>query len=195
MHEPDGVGEAFEELLRSGLAAAGALARASAHARAQQLRAAADASEHAAQQARAALEVERAAARARLAPVTQTEWWDRATPQEIAHTWQTALEWRESDVDAAKASVRIRAELEDRYGIDPHDYTAAPASEPAAATSAAAAAAAEVLREARDGRRLSAISHEGSVADLLVRGGPRSPPRARRGRGRGQQRVERERDR
>jgi hypothetical protein len=188
MHEPDGVGEAFEELLRSGLAAAGALARASAHARAQQLRAAADASEHAAQQARAALEVERAAARARLAPVTQTEWWDRATPQEIAHTWQTALEWRESDVDAAKASVRIRAELEDRYGIDPHDYTAAPASEPAAA-------AAEVLREARDGRRLSAISHEGSVADLLVRGGPRSPPRARRGRGRGQQRVERERDR
>ena len=127
-------------------------------------------------------------ARARLAPVTQTEWWDRATPQEIAHTWQTALEWRESDVDAAKASVRIRAELEDRYGIDPHDYTATPASEPAAA-------AAEVLREARDGRRLSAISHEGSVADLLVRGGPRSPPRARRGRGRGQQRVERERDR
>jgi hypothetical protein len=202
MHEPDGVGEAVEELLRSGLAAAGALARAHAQARAEQLRAAAEASEQAARQVRATMEVDRAAARARLATVTQKEWWDRATPQEIAGAWETAQDWRETDPEAAKASVRIRAELEDRYGIDPHDYTpsqpagVAPASEPASVTSPVAAAAVEALREVTDGRRLAAISHQGSVAESLLRGGgPSSPPRARRGRGRGQQRVEREQSR
>jgi hypothetical protein len=202
MHEPDGVGEAVEELLRSGLAAAGALARAHVRVRTEQLRAAAEGSEQAARQVGAAVEIDRAAARARLATVTQTQWWDQATPQEIAGAWKTAQEWHETDPEAAKASVRIRAELEDRYGIDPHDYTpseaaggVAPASEAASVTSPVAAAAVEALREVTDGRRLAAISHDGSVAESLVRGGPPSPPRARRPRGRSGQRLERERGR
>jgi hypothetical protein len=200
MHEPDGVGEAVEELLRTTLAAAGALARARAHARAEQLRAETDASEQSARQARAAVEIDRAGARARLATVTQTQQWDRATPQQIAAAWQTAQEWRDTDPEAAKASVRIRAELDERHGIDPHDYTpsqpteVAPAIETASPTSTTAAVV-QALREVRDGRRLTAISHTGDFAELLAGGGPSSPPRARRARGRAGQRVERERAR
>ncbi len=184
-HETDGVGEAIEELLRSGLAAAAALARAHAHARAEQLRAAADASEQSTRQLRATLEIERAAARARLATVTQTEWWDRATPHEIAAAWETAQEWRDTDPEAARASVRIRAELEDRYGIDPQDST----------PSKAAAAGVEELPEVTNGRRLAAISHKQSVAELLARGGPGSPPLARRARARAGKRLQRDRGR
>jgi hypothetical protein len=266
MHEPDGVGEAVEELLRGGLAAAGALARARAHSRAQRLHAAAQASEQSARQLRAAIEVDRAAARAQLATVTQTQWWDRATAQEIAAAWQTAQEWRDSDPEAAKASVRIRAELDERYGIDPRQYaaeqtiaTGAPDTATAATSQLSEAAtralnhivgrtrqgdfanrlwnmtepdwnqAIDELRDARyeiywthgtvaddptitggwrvvlasgepvgeveQGRRLAAISHHATVSDAVGRGGPSSPPRARRARGRGGQRVQRERGR
>ena len=91
MHEPDGVGEAVEELLRSGLAAAGALARAHVHARAEQLRAAAEGSEQPPSRRVPRLRSSVRPLRARLAPLTQTRSGGIVPPhREIAHTSETA---------------------------------------------------------------------------------------------------------
>jgi hypothetical protein len=70
-------------------------------------------------------------ARSALRDVSDSRWWDRATPDEIGRAWEVARACRgieELDVDARKAESRIRRELDERYGIDPENTGLDPAS-------------------------------------------------------------------
>src|SRR5450756_54925 len=86
--EADGIEEALEGGLRVALTAAGRL------------------------------HVERMAARAQLAPVTDSAWWDRAGAREITQAYATAKAWSGIDPDAERAVERIRGEVRVRYGVD-----------------------------------------------------------------------------
>lgn len=121
--EPDGVDETFDGMLRFGLTGAGQMAEVYARHREQQARDARAASEQEARELGARLYAERAAARAQLAPVQRSEWWDQAQPDQVAQAWQTARAWEQHDPDAARAVDRIRHEVQDRHGIDVDELT------------------------------------------------------------------------
>lgn len=74
-------------------------------------------------------EAERGAARAELRVVEQPEWWDRATPQDIARVIETAETWKGQDDAAKRAAERIETEVRDRYGVDVNDFRSSAASE------------------------------------------------------------------
>src|SRR3954452_13893226 len=116
--EPDGIDEALEGMLRVGLPAAGRIAEVAARAREQAARQARQNSEAQTRELAARLSAERAAARAELAPVDRTDWWQSARVGDIARTWETAASWRALNPDAAQAAVRIRDEVRQRYGVD-----------------------------------------------------------------------------
>ncbi|MGW9114516.1 hypothetical protein [Microbacterium sp. NPDC055683] len=124
--ETDGIEEAFEGQLRIAVTAAGQIGEAIARAREEALRRAQAASEQQARELQSRIEAERRAARVELANVDRGEWWDRATPEQIGHTYQVARAWQQDDPEAARAEQRMRDELRNRYGIDPHDAGANP---------------------------------------------------------------------
>jgi hypothetical protein len=198
MHEPDGVAEAFEETLKIALSTAGELARAHAIARAERLREARAESEHREREVRAEIEANRAAARVKLSTVTEPQWWDRASEQQITAAWETAVKWRQSDPQAAQAAVRIRAEVEHRFGID-LDHT--PASDVGVAIinvgqgRASPGATGAALVDLAESRKIVEISHAHSVREAAAQA-PRHAPRARKSRGPGRGTgVERDRGR
>ena len=140
--------------------------------------------------------------RTRFAPCAAGREGERASPREIEHAWETAVQWRDTDSDAARAAARIRAEVEERYGIDPdhHPTTKSQAdsmSDQATAEERSGAPdvvpAGEAERDLEDGRDLVAVSHAQSVA--AAASGPSTPPRVRRARGQGTPSVQRERGR
>jgi colicin import membrane protein len=202
MHESDGVAEALHETLGAAMTAAGALARSRAQASEDELRQARTESEQRERELRARLEADRAAARVELSTVNQPQWWERASPQEIEHAWETAVQWRDTDSDAARAAVRIRAEVEERYGIDPDQHPATKSQADSVSDQATAeersgapdvVPAGEAERDLEEGQELVAVSHAQSVA--AAASGPSTPPRARRARGQGRRSVQRERGR
>src|SRR5690606_2531238 len=130
--ETDGIEEAFEGQVRSLVTAAGQVAERLARAREQALQRAQAHSEQQAREMQSRLEAERRAARAELASVYRTDWWDRATPEQIGHAYQVARAWAHEDFGAVKAEQRIRAELRSRYGIEADNAGAAPADVQAA---------------------------------------------------------------
>ena len=132
--EHDGIDEALEGMLRIGLATAGRVAEVAARAREQAARDARAASEAQAGELAGRLQAERAAARAQLAPVDRTDWWQQARPEDIAGVWETARSWQQLDPVAERAAGRIRREVADRYGID----VDAPGGDPAAVRDALA---------------------------------------------------------
>jgi len=116
--DSDGVGEAFDDSLRTALTVASQIGERLARVREQTAR---DREAARAQQARELtnrFEAERAAARAQLAPVLDPNWWDTAGPQDIGDMHQTATEWRDHDTAARQAADRIRTEVRERYGVD-----------------------------------------------------------------------------
>jgi colicin import membrane protein len=145
--ESDGVQESLEAGLRVALTVAGRAGEVLARAREQAAREAEAAGAEQARQLRARLDAERAAARAALAPLQHGQWWDRASPGEVAQAWETARAWAGLDPDAERAVDRVRAEVRQRYGVDVDD------ARPEAGALAEALAAAEAARgPARDGR-------------------------------------------
>ncbi|NCC94302.1 MAG: hypothetical protein EOM10_13635 [Opitutae bacterium] len=58
------------------------------------------------------------AARADLAATTRTEWWDRATVEDIAHTYQTATAWAPVEAEAGRYRDTMRDQIRTRYGVD-----------------------------------------------------------------------------
>lgn len=124
--EPDGIDDAFESTLRVGLTAAGRMAERAARAREAQMRDAQAASEQEARELAGRLQAERGAARAALVPVTRDEWWTNAQPQEISQAWETAVQWRDRDPQAANAAEHMRGQLRDRYGVDVDNLAANP---------------------------------------------------------------------
>ena len=50
---------------------------------------------------------------------TGSGWWEHASAREIVDAWDTARQWREHDPIAENAAARMRAEMLDRFAIDP----------------------------------------------------------------------------
>lgn len=60
-------------------------------------------------------------ARQTVAQVHDAQWWDQTSPEEVARTYETMLNWRDLDPEIAKTEKIISAEVKNRYGIDPKE--------------------------------------------------------------------------
>jgi hypothetical protein len=118
MAESDGIEEAMEGQLRILVTAAAQVGQMMTRLREEALRRAREHSIQEHRELQSRLDAERAAARAELSNVHQPEWWDRATPEQIGHSYQVARGWAGEDQEAARAEMRMRAELQSRYAID-----------------------------------------------------------------------------
>ncbi len=114
----DGVGETFDDSLRIARTIASQFGERFARLREQLARQREASATQEARELEARFEAERGAARASLAPVAQPEWWDRASPEDIAGGHETATAWRDFDDVARDASGIIKHEVQERYGID-----------------------------------------------------------------------------
>lgn len=126
--EPDGVTDEAEGKLRMGLMAAAQLARTASSTRRSLLEQATGRDLEEARQLQARLEADRATARAELAPVNESSWWDQAEVGDIARAYETAVTWRDDDEVARGAESRIRQELRERYNIEISETGADPAT-------------------------------------------------------------------
>lgn len=122
----DGIEEAFEGQLRVLVTAAGQVGERLARQREETQRNAQARSEQEARERASRIEVERLAARVELRDVGRADWWDRATPEQIARSYQVARAWSAEDPEAARAEERVRSEIRGRYGVDVDDAGADP---------------------------------------------------------------------
>lgn len=158
--ETDGVAETFDDSLRIALTIASQFGERIARLREQLARQREAGANQEARELEARFDAERGAARASLAPVQQSAWWDQASPQVIADMHETATVWADHDALARDAGVTIRREVRDRYGID--------VDQPAADTAVVAAALARAERDRADAAAERAQSgRELTAAQLL----------------------------
>ncbi|WP_248243305.1 hypothetical protein [Microbacterium kunmingense] len=130
--ESDGIQEAFDGQLRIAVTAAGRIGEALARAREDAARRAQAHSEQEARELSSRFEAEKRAARVELGGVYRSDWWDRATPEQIGGALTTARAWGSEDPEAVRAEGRIRDELRTRYGVDVNNTGADPAAVQAA---------------------------------------------------------------
>lgn len=159
--ETDGIEEAFEGQLRVLVTAAGQVGERIARGREEALRRAQAQSEQEARELQSRLAAEQRAARAELANVHSSDWWDRATPEVIGRTYQVARAWSQEDPEAVRAEQRMNDELRTRYGVDVNSTNADPAAVRAAVERA------EQERAQADAERTRAAS-ENAEAQRLV---------------------------
>ena len=126
--ETDGIEEAFEGQLRVLVTAAGQIAERFARAREEVSRKAQAVSEQAAREMQDRFEAERKTAQLEVSRVHSPEWWDRATPEHMAHTYQVARAWARDDPEAARAEQTMRNEFRSRYNLDVDKTDADPAA-------------------------------------------------------------------
>jgi hypothetical protein len=118
MSEADGMDDAVDGAMRTGLMVASRIGEQLAKMWEDEQRTIAAAEEHRARQLQEHFDAQRAAARAQLAPVARDDWWDKATPPMIERVHETATAWKAYDPEAALAAERIRDQVLARYGID-----------------------------------------------------------------------------
>ncbi|MDQ0823707.1 hypothetical protein QFZ69_004653 [Arthrobacter sp. V1I7] len=118
MSEADGMDEAVDGAMRTGLMVASRIGEQLARMREEDQRTIAASEEQRARQLQERFDAQRAAARAHLAPATRDDWWDKATPVMIERVHETATAWKAYDPEASQASERIRDQVQARYGID-----------------------------------------------------------------------------
>lgn len=155
--ETDGIEEAFESQLRVLVTAAGQIGERIARAREDALRRAQATSEQETRELASRQAAEQRAVRTELGNVYRADWWDRATPEQIGHTYQVTRAWSQEDHEAVRAEARMRDELRTRYGVDVDHANVDPAAVRAAveradsarAAQAAAAAPADELDQAK----------------------------------------------
>ena len=140
--DTDGVGETFDDSLRVALTVASHFGERLARLREQLARQREAGSTHEGRELTARMDAERAAARASLAPIGQAEWWEHATPTDIARMQETAVTWRDTDPEITAAGEKIRDEVQRRYGID--------SDAPGITGTAVAAAVADAERDRAD---------------------------------------------
>ncbi len=116
--ESDGIGEHFDQSLRVALTVASQFGERVSRLREQWSRVREERALREARELTLRFESERAAARAQLAVVEQTAWWEQAQPHAIADVYETAVVWRDYDEVAYVAVDTIRDEVLSRYGID-----------------------------------------------------------------------------
>ena len=158
--ETDGVGETFDDSLRIALTIASQFGERISRLREQIAREREADAVHEARELSTRFEAERGAARASLALVQQSEWWDQASPQDIAGVHETATAWRDFDDVAKDASETIKREVQARYGID----VDAPGADPAAV----AAALAQAERDRVDAAAERSTSAEELTASQML---------------------------
>jgi len=132
MSEADGMEDAVDGAMRTGLMVAGRIGEQLARMRVQEQRTIAAAEEQRARELQERLFAQRAAARAQLAPVSREDWWDKATPEMIGRVHETATAWKAYDPEAARATGKISDQVQSRYGIDVNNTGADEASVSAA---------------------------------------------------------------
>lgn len=118
MSESDGIEDVFEHHLQVAVQGAARMGEMIAYQRAGQARQAEATSVQEARELHARRTAEWQAARADLAAVTRAEWWDRATVEDIAHTYQTATAWAPLEAEAGRYRDTMRDQLRTRYGVD-----------------------------------------------------------------------------
>lgn len=128
MSEADGIDDAVDTALRTGLMVAARIGEQLARMREEAQRRIAAAEEQHARQLQDRFDAQRAAARALLAPVARDDWWDKATPDMIQRVHETATAWKTHDPEAAHAAQQISRQVQARYGIDVHNTGAGEAS-------------------------------------------------------------------
>jgi hypothetical protein len=132
MSEADGMDDAVDGAMRTGLMVAARIGEQLARMREQEQRTIAAAEEQRARELQERFDAQRAAARAQLAPVSREDWWDKATPEMIERVHETAAAWKAYDPEAAQASGKISEQVQSRYGIDVNNTGADEASVSAA---------------------------------------------------------------
>jgi hypothetical protein len=115
MSEADGMEDAVDGAMRTGLMVASRIGEQLA--REEEQRNIAAAEEHRARQLQERFDAQRAAARTQLAPVTRDDWWVKATPGMIERAHETATAWKTYDPEAAQGAGRIRDQVQTRYGV------------------------------------------------------------------------------
>jgi hypothetical protein len=116
--ESDGISEAFEGQLRVAVTAAGRVGEIIARQHEEAARRAQAASMQEANELTSRMNAERQSARTEYGQVYRSEWWERATPQDIGSTLATAHAWVHEDPEAVRAETRMSDELRTRYGVD-----------------------------------------------------------------------------
>lgn len=124
--QSDGVLDEAEGTMRMALMGAAQLAQAATRARREAAERATRRDLEEARQIQGRLDAEKVAARAELAPVHQSSWWDQAQTHDVARAYETAVTFRDEDQAARDAESRIRQELRDRYNIDVNESGADP---------------------------------------------------------------------
>lgn len=113
------IDDSLEEFLQHGMAVSAQAGRELSRAWREHLRRLQQQPNQATDAARQAFDGERALAREALAPVENSEWWEKASPREICEAYEKATAWAEHDPAAATAERTIREQAAQRYGIDP----------------------------------------------------------------------------
>lgn len=157
--ESDGIEEAFDGQLRIAVTAAGRIGEALARAREDAARRAQAQSEQEARELSSRFEAEKRAARVELGSVYRSDWWDRATAEQIGGALTTARAWGSEDPEAVRAEGRIRDELRTRYGVDVNNTGADPAA-------VQAAVEAEQLRRQSDTERQRSTTEQAEAVAL-----------------------------
>ena len=125
--QADGVFEEAEGNIRQQLMAAAQIARSAVQARQDAAQRATRRDLEEARQLQAQLDAQRVAARAELAPVHESSWWDQAQVRDVARAYETAVTFRDEDQAARDAESRIRQELRERYDVEVLETGADPA--------------------------------------------------------------------
>jgi colicin import membrane protein len=179
MSEADGMDEAVDSAMRTGLMVASRIGEQLARMREEEQRNIAAAEEQRARQLQERFDAQRAAARAQLAPTARDDWWDKVTPEMIERAHETATAWKAFDPEAAQASEHIRDQVQARYGIDLNNTGADEAS-----VSAALTRAQQARSEAETERtKASAARSDEIVAGATVAGANRQDSAARKAQG------------
>jgi colicin import membrane protein len=169
MSEADGMEDAVDGAMRTGLMVASRIGEQLARMREEEQRTIAAVEEQRARELQDRFDAQRAAARAQLAPVGREDWWDKATPEMIERVHETATAWKAYDPAAAQASEKISEQVQSRYGIDVNNTGADEAS-----VSEALARAQQARSQAETERtKASAASTDEVVAGAAVAGANR----------------------
>lgn len=169
MSEADGMEDAVDGAMRTGLMVAGRIGEQLARMHEQEQRTIAAVEEQRARELQERFNAQRAAARAQLAPVSREDWWDKATPEMIERVHETATAWKAYDPEAAQAAGKISEQVHSRYGIDVNNTGADEAS-----VSAALARAQQARSEAESERTKASVTRTDEVvAGAAVAGADR----------------------
>ncbi|BCW73610.1 hypothetical protein [Arthrobacter sp. NicSoilB8] len=177
MSEADGMEDAVDGAMRTGLMVASRIGEQLARMHEQEQRNIAAAEEQRARELKGRFDAQRAAARAQLAPVRREDWWDKATPEMIERVHETATAWKAYAPEALQASEHIRNQVQSRYGIDVDNTGADEAS-----VSAALTRAQQALTEAENERtKASTARTDEVVAGAAVAGANSQDTAAQKG--------------